>query len=466
MARALVIGGGLAGLSAAVSLAARGHAVSLIEAGPAVGGKARAMAGAGVLVDVGPTVLTDLGPLARLCGEADLALEDTVALERVDPALLAVFPGGWRLALHADPARLAAELAALGPHAPADWRRLLDLGARAARLAEYYYARGDAGSARDLIGFALGGGVSPRDLWPFARRPSLESLLAATIRTAELRRLLAHFARFVGLDAAAAPAVILLVPYLFATAGVWHPRGGMAALAATIAALATKLGAEIECDAPMDRLELAGERVAAAITRAGRRIPADVVVSAMDVKELARGLPAGSLGRRVARLAPALAARVAWWVLDAPPRLPAHHVLHLGATPEAEPLYVATPGITDAALAPPGGTVLYALEHGEPPLLLRDGFTRELRHAIEAAGQWPAGRVLAHGTAGGTASCYGYRIGPGLFSGFRPSQRVPRVSNLFLAGDSVFPGPGVANVIRSGLRAAALADTAVSGGRA
>jgi phytoene dehydrogenase-like protein len=43
---------------------------------------------------------------------------------------------------------------------------------------------------------------------------------------------------------------------------------------------------------------------------------------------------------------------------------------------------------------------------------------------------------------------------------------VPRVANLFLAGGSVFPGPGVANVIRSGLRAAALADAAVSGGHA
>jgi phytoene dehydrogenase-like protein len=465
MPRAVVIGGGLAGLSAAVSLAARGHAVSLIEGQPGVGGKARAVEGGSVPVDVGPTVLTDLAPLGRVFSEAGVALEDAVALERVDPALLAVFPGGRRLAMHTDPARLVGELDGLGLTASADWRRLLDLGARAARLVEHYYAHGDVGRARDLVGFAIGGGVALRDVLPFARRGSLESLLVATIRTGELRRLLAHFARFVGLDAAAAPAVILFIPYLFATSGVWHPRGGVAALAATVAALAAKLGAEIECGEPVSRLEITGGRIAAAITWSGRRIPADVCVSAVDVGALARCMPDGSLGHRTRRLQPALAARVAWWVLEAPPRLPHHHVFHFHANPEAEPLYVATPGVTDPDLAPAGGTVLHALEHGEPARLLRDGFADELRHALEFAGQWPEGKVLAHGVAGGAASCYGYRIGAGLLSGFRPSQRVPGLANLFLAGASVFPGPGVANVIRSGLRAAALADAAVAGGR-
>lgn len=465
MRRAVVIGGGLAGLSAAVSLAARGHGVTLIEGQSGVGGKARAVEGGGVLVDVGPTVLTDLVPLGRLFGEAGVALEDAVALERVDPALLAVFPGGRQLAMHAEPAPLAAELDRLAPTAPADWRRLLDLGARAARLADHYYTRGDVGRTRDLITFAVGGGAALRDLLPFARRGSFESLLAGTIRTAELRRFLAHFARFVGLDAATAPAVILFIPYLLATSGVWHPRGGVSGLAETMAALAAKLGAEIECGEPVSRLEITGGRVTAAITWSGRRLPADVCVSAVDVGALARCMPDGSLGRRATRLQPALAARVAWWVLEAPPRLPHHHVFHFPADPEAEPVYVATPGVTDPALAPAGGTVLHALEHGEPVRLLRDGFAHELRHAIESAGQWPEGKVLAHGVAGGAASCYGYRIGAGLLSGFRPSQRVPGLANLFRAGASVFPGPGVANVIRSGLRAAALADAAVAGGR-
>lgn len=466
MPRAVVIGGGLAGLSAAVSLAARGHAVTLLEGQPEVGGKARAVPGGGILVDVGPTILTDLAPLRRLFAAAGVDFEEAMPLERVDPAFLAVFPGGRRLALHADPARLAAELGALGADARADWQRLLDLGARAGRLAEHYYARGDVSGACGLAAFVLGGDVSLGDVLPFALRGSLESLLAATIRTPELRHLFAHFARFIGLDAPAAPAVTLLIPYLFATAGVWHPRGGASALAATLATLAAKRGAEIECAEPVSRLEMAAGRVTAVITGSGRRVPADVCVAAVDVGATLRWIPYRSLHRKVARLRPGLTARIAWWVLDAPPRLPHHHVFHFGAAPAAEPLYVATPGVTEPELAPAGGTVLYALEHGEPARRLRDGFADELQSRLEAAGQWPQSRVLARGVAGGLSSCYGYRIGPGLFSGFRPSQRVPGLANLFLAGGSVFPGPGVSNVVRSGLRAAALADAGSTGGGA
>jgi len=150
--------------------------------------------------------------------------------------------------------------------------------------------------------------------------------------------------------------------------------------------------------------------------------------------------------------------------VDAPPRLPHHHVFHFA--PEVEPLYLATPTVTEPELAPPGATIVHTLEHGPPARLLRDGFADELREALERNGLWPKGPVLAWGVAGGAGSCYGYRIGRGLFSGFRPSQRVPGLANLFLAGGSVFPGPGVTNVVRSGARAAALADAVLAGGRA
>ena len=80
----------------------------------------------------------------------------------------------------------------------------------------------------------------------------------------------------------------------------------------------------------------------------------------------------------------------------------------------------------------------------------------DVARAWTRGGRRPTGRVLAHGVAGGAAPCYGTAIGPGLFASFRPSQRVPGVANLVRAGGSVFPGPGVTNAIRSGLRAAEL----------
>ena len=53
-----IIGGGLGGLAAACTLAARGHAVTLFEKSPWLGGKAAELREGGFRFDMGPTILT------------------------------------------------------------------------------------------------------------------------------------------------------------------------------------------------------------------------------------------------------------------------------------------------------------------------------------------------------------------------------------------------------------------------
>jgi phytoene dehydrogenase-like protein len=465
VSRVVVVGAGLAGLSAALALAVRRHAVTVVEAGPEVGGQARRVEAAGARIDVGPTVLVDLEPLRALFGLAGVRLEEALPLVRLDPGLVATFDGGRaRLAFHADPRRVPVELETLGPRAVADWQRLLDLGARADRLAAHYYARGDVTGVRDLVGFATGGDVRLRELFPFARHGSLARLLEVEVATPELRALIAHFARFLGLDARQAPAVALVIPYLLATRGVVYPIGGVSALAAAVLRLATKHGAVLEPGERVVALDVAGGRLRAVGTASGRRLDADGCVAAIDAAITASWLPATPLATRVARLGPTLAARVAWWVVEGPAPLPGHHQLHFGPA-GSEPLYVATPTASDPTVAPPGASVIYALLHGAPGEAASEVFGERLQAAVVAAGQWPAGPVLTHGVAGGTEPCYGYAIGPGLFASFRIPQRVPGVAGLVLAGGSVFPGPGVANVVRSGIRAGALLDATLGARR-
>lgn len=448
----LVIGAGFAGLSAAATLAARGYPVRVLDATDEVGGKAHAIEAEGARVDLGPTILADLEPLRQLFAATGATLEQTVSLVRLDPALVATFADRAVLPLHADPGAMARALDTLGAAARDDWDRVLALGARAARLSAHYYARGDVGEPADLLRFVLGGHARLDDVVPFVRRRSLASLLDAHVRTPELRRLLGHCARFLGLDADRAPAVALVIPHLFATAGIWYPLGGIAALARAVRDLAAKHGAEIETGTAVARLEVAGHRVAAAITADGRRIPATACIAAVDARITARWLTATVASRRDE---PTYAARVAWWVVEGAPRRAAHHAFHFGAEHE-HPVYLAVPTVTDRGLAPSGTSVIYGLLHGRPGALADRAFADHVRTRLVRAVAWPTGRVLAQGVAGGAESCYGAAIGPGLFAGFRPSQRVPGISNLVRAGGSVFPGPGLANVIRSGLRAADL----------
>jgi phytoene dehydrogenase-like protein len=201
----------------------------------------------------------------------------------------------------------------------------------------------------------------------------------------------------------------------------------------------------------VERLEVTPSQ--AVVTTAARRFSSARCVSAVDVVTTAAWLGPHVLHRTAGRLAPAASAVVAWWVVEGRAPVRVHHAFHLGG--EDEPLYVATPTVTDPGLAPPGVEILYALLHVPAGIAPPAGLGAELRRRVKAHGQWPEGPVLAAGVEGGGASCYGYRIGTGLLRSFRPSQRVPGLP-LVQAGGSVFPGPGVANALRSGLRAAAL----------
>jgi phytoene desaturase len=460
--RVVVVGAGFAGLAAAAALTARGHAVTLLERARRVGGKAQHVLVAGARVDLGPTILTDTEPLTRLLDLLGAPVE-AACLQRVDPGLIATFPGGVQLGIHSDPARMTGALAALGPSAREDWRRVLELGGRAARLAEHFYARGDVSTVRDAWRFLGGGGARLGDVVPFARRGSLARLLDASVRTPELGRFFAHFARFIGLDAGRAPAVTAVIPYLLVTRGAWHPQGGFSALAELLRDLAVKRGLTVGAGECVTRLAHARGRVTAVEIAGGQRLAVDACVATADLDEVCRWVPDIETDGPERRTRPALAARVAWWVLDGAAAAP-HHALHFGEE-GGDPIYACAPTTSDPELAPPGRTVFYALMHGTPGEPAGPDFIECVRRRLEAMGRWPGGSIVAQGASGGSSSCYGSEIGPGLFASFRPSQRVRGLTNLVRAGGSVFPGPGIANVIRSGLRAASITDEALSGTR-
>ncbi|MFN6139362.1 MAG: FAD-dependent oxidoreductase, partial [Planctomycetota bacterium] len=75
-----VIGGGLAGLAAACTLAARGHQVTLFDKNAWFGGKAAVHQQDGYRFDMGPTILTIPSVLKRIFDESGRKIEDYMEL--------------------------------------------------------------------------------------------------------------------------------------------------------------------------------------------------------------------------------------------------------------------------------------------------------------------------------------------------------------------------------------------------
>ncbi|MBH0246721.1 FAD-dependent oxidoreductase, partial [Streptomyces cavourensis] len=102
----VVVGAGLAGLSATLHLLGAGRRVTVVEREVVPGGRAGLLEAGGFRIDTGPTVLT----MPELVEEAFAAVGDRTAdrleLIRLDPAYRARFADGSQLDVHTDGAAI------------------------------------------------------------------------------------------------------------------------------------------------------------------------------------------------------------------------------------------------------------------------------------------------------------------------------------------------------------------------
>src|ERR1700735_4294508 len=113
--RIAVIGSGLGGLAAAVTLAARGYQVEVFEKNAWLGGKAAVLMGDGFRFDMGPTILIRPSVLRRIFAEAGRRLEDYLKMVRLDPQWRCFFDDGLVLDLEDDLQRMAGSLDRIKP---------------------------------------------------------------------------------------------------------------------------------------------------------------------------------------------------------------------------------------------------------------------------------------------------------------------------------------------------------------
>src|SRR4029453_16904789 len=95
--RTVVVGAGLAGLSAAIHLAAAGREVVVVEAEAVPGGRCGTVTVGGYRFDTGPSVLTMSEVVRSTVGAAGEELEDWLELAPLDPIYRLTFHDGSSL---------------------------------------------------------------------------------------------------------------------------------------------------------------------------------------------------------------------------------------------------------------------------------------------------------------------------------------------------------------------------------
>ncbi|MGZ4617786.1 MAG: phytoene desaturase family protein [Frankiaceae bacterium] len=476
MSRVVVIGGGVAGLAAAARLAAAGHRVTLLEQAPEVGGKLGVHQHAGFTFDTGPSLLTMPEVFQELFAATGDPLDRVLPLRRLDPLASYRWPDGTLLDLPAEAQLTGPALdAALGPGTGVQWLRLLRRGARLEAATRQAFLEAPLASPAKLARLAL---RRPTDVRVVAPGTTLRGLGRRMLADPRLRMMLERYATFSGSDPRRAPAALAVIAWLEQDRGVWYVPGGLRRLGLALADRARQRGADIRCGDRVTGIDAAGGHACGVQLDGGDRLPAEVVVGALDAEVVYRRLlgvrPPGVL-RRLAGPGPSMSGFAL--LLGLRGRTPAlgHHTVFFPHDYDAEfdavfagllaadpTIYVSKPA--DPALvpdpdaeswfvlvnAPPHGSRAGQLDWRAPgvaaryaalvlDLLARRGFDVRARVAtcdvrtpadIERDTGSPAGSIYGMSTNGRGAAL------------LRPANRSP-VKGLFLAGGSVHPGGGL-----------------------
>jgi 1-hydroxycarotenoid 3,4-desaturase len=483
-----VIGAGMAGLAAAVDLAAQGVRVVVLERNAAPGGKMREVEVAGRRIDAGPTVLTLRHVFDELFDHAGARLEDYVELRPTPVLARHAWSARERLDLFAD---VRASEAAIGDLAgPAEAQRFAAFCREATRIyrtLERPFLRSQRPSVLRLTR-SVGWRHLP-DLWRIRPFTTLWRALGNHFHDPRLRQLFGRYATYCGSSPFESPATLMLVAHV-EQQGVWLVEGGMHRLAQGLERLALARGVEFHYGSHVTDLSAEAGRVSGVHTADGTHLPVDAVIFNGDLNALG----AGHLGEVASHAVPA-AATGAWslsaitWSMVARTGgfpLERHNVffsrdyarefgsLRDRKLPSEPTVYVCAQDRPQADVGP-------ALAGGRERLLclvnapaMRDG--QALSESDLAACETSAFAALercglrvqktrdeTHRTSpidfdrlfpGSRGALYGSASHGWRSSFARPGSR-SRLPGLFLAGGGVHPGPGVPMTALSGRLAAA-----------
>jgi phytoene desaturase len=471
--KAVVLGGGFAGLAAASELARQGLAVTLLEQHTDVGGKASEYRADGYRFDTGPHLFT-LPDIYRSLFTASDDIQP-VTMQALEPLTRYFFPPGrsWDVYFETD-------------HAPKTTQGLseqeastyLALRAEAKKLFEGAaptFLYGSAPNMWDLFLYGLREGLQAHPL------KTLPQLLKTYGASEDLEQFFLRFATYFGADPYRAPAILHNIAWVELGQGAFHPVGGIAAVIASLKTLAESRGVDIRCDTPVTRLHAHNKHITSVETSQGQ-LEADVVVSALDIIRTSQLLGKTS---PLAKLAPSLSGFVMLLgVRGESPSLAHHNIsfapdyqrefadIAAGHLPQDPTIYISISSKSAPEDAPAGCENWFILVNAPPQtgasapfvqadkreqmyashiidLLEKRGF--DVKRRLEHQHILPP-RYLSRFAQFGSI----YGVAPhSLMRTIRPKPRLAGVRNLWLAGGTVHPGGGMPLAMLSGKNAAA-----------
>lgn len=473
----VVVGSGLGGLSAAISLAQEGYAVDIYEKNAQIGGKLNTLSAEGYTFDLGPSILTLPHIFERLFERSGKHMADYIPIRKVRPHWRNFFEDGTCIDLLPEREAQRAELEKAGE----SMRAFDDFIAYSERLYDLvdagYFQQG-LDNAEDFRQFYGLGKFLKFDLFR-----TMHGGVARRFKTEKMRTIFDFFIKYVGSSAYHAPAFMNCMPTIQYRYDLWYVDGGLYGIARGLGRLMEALGVTVHLNREVTGIHTADGRVTG-IETGDDFVPADIVVCNMEVipayRELLHESP--QFMKTLEKFEPACSGLVLDLGLDIEyPQLAHHNFFFSGkqrehfnsvfkkhVLPDDPTIYLVAASKTDPTVAPEGCDGLKILPHipyirEDRPLtrddyiafkeriiekLERMGLTDLRKHIVFEHCWTPLDIREQYYSNGG--SIYGVVSDRMKNLAFKAPKHSSQYDNLFFTGGSVNPGGGMPMVIQCG----------------
>ena len=276
MKKAVVIGGGFAGLSAACFMARDGWQVTLLEKNSSPGGRARQLKAGGFVFDMGPSWYWMPDVFERFFGCFGKKVSDYYSLERLDPSYSIYWPNE-RMDIPAGYTGVRKLFEKIEPGSGPKLDKFFKEAAYKYEVGINKLVHKPGQSLNEFLDWDLVKGLFRLDVFS-----SMKKHISKHFRDPRLRQMMEFPVLFLGALAADTPALYSLMNYADTQLGTWYPRGGMYGIVEAMYALARELNVTFLFNDAVTSIDVEKGMAKKVTTVSGKEYPAEVVVGAAD----------------------------------------------------------------------------------------------------------------------------------------------------------------------------------------
>lgn len=469
MKKAIVIGAGLGGLSAAITMQSKGVDVTVFDENPHAGGKMMSVDGEGFHFDFGPNTMTMPYVFQQVIKQAGENPDDYFTFQKLTRHTRNVFPDGSELWQTADEKSMIRELDRFGPHT---YDRYTEEVRRLYTLAERHFFHRTFRSWKDYLSPSLGGAMAR--VRPFE---SMDHFHRRFFSDERVLQVFNRYATYIGSSPFKAPATFSLIGHLEMNDGVYYVKGGNVKIARAFQSVFEKKGGSLQLNTRVKRLIVRNQKAVGVELQSGEKIEADFVVINGDFVTATRNLideedrPTYQ-NRRLDRFHPSISAFV--MMIGKKERmtdLPHHQVMFTSdyeaefrqifqenRMPEDPTIYISHSAATDPAVT--SGSNLFILVNAPAAEVNPEQYKEQIYERLIQKGvnigapdfeKVIAPQNIARQFSAYKGALYGISSHNLKDSFLRPRNGHPDLSNVYYAGGTTHPGGGSPMVVLSGL---------------